>query len=60
MTNLEKFRAMPSYKLAAKLYLDYISDCNYCPCDKYNFKECYEETCDCICLIEKWLELESE
>ena len=48
---------MDVYELAEFLYH---ADCDICPCDKYNYKECYEDNCDCIGMIAKWLKFENE
>jgi len=45
-------------ELAEELFKE---DCNSCPCDKYDYKECYEDNSEdisCIEIIKRWLEMD--
>ena len=56
MTRIEKIQNMTANELAQELYK---ADCDTCPCDKYNYRECYSSNdCRCIEIIEKWLNSE--
>jgi len=58
MTNFERIKNMSIDELTEELL--YNNDCMSCPCDKYNYKECFKEDTDCLGLIKKWLESESD
>ena len=55
MTNFERIKNMPIDELAEELYKE---DCNSCPCDKYDYMECFKDDTDCLGLVKKWLEME--
>lgn len=55
MTNYEKIIGMTVEEIADQLNKQ---NCNYCPCDEFDYKECYEDKCDCYGLILKWLNSE--
>jgi len=57
MTNFERIKNMTIDELTEELHL---GNCSSCPCDKYDYKECYIEGTDCLGLIKKWLEMKSE
>ena len=59
MTNIEKIKLMSVNELAEFIYYG-CYDCRFCPCDKYDYKECYEDNCDCIGIIAKWLKSNKE
>jgi len=58
MTNYESITTMNVDELAEYLCMEYINDCDRCPCDEYNHRECYGSNVDCVELIKKWLGLE--
>ena len=60
MNNFQKIKTMTEDELATYLYLFYINDCNECPVQRYDYKQCYQEKYDCIPLIEKWLKKKNE
>jgi len=58
MTNFERIKNMTVDELAKELYKE---DCNSCPCDKYDYKECYQnnsEDMSCVEIIKRWLEMD--
>lgn len=54
---IDRIKSMDIYELAEFLYH---ADCDICPCDKYNHKECYKDNCDCIGMIVRWLKSKVE
>ena len=58
MTNYERIINMTIDELSEELYM---ADCNSCPCDEYNYEECYEDNSkdmSCIEIIIRWLEMD--
>ena len=60
MNNFQKIKSMTEEELATFIYLYFINDCNNCPADKYEYKACLQEGCDCSKLVEKWLRKRNE
>jgi hypothetical protein len=60
MTNYEKIKSMSKEQMAEHLYNEFIYDCSSCPCDKFDYTECYSSDCDCVKLIGKWLSKKDE
>jgi hypothetical protein len=58
MTNYERIKNMTIEELASELYMNFISNCDQCPCDRLNYKECYTSGYTCAEIIQKWLNVE--
>ena len=58
MTNFERIKNMTVDELAEELYKE---DCNSCPCDKYDYEDCYQDnSISCVKIIKRWLEMDCQ